>query len=120
MKKRTVIIVIIISILVIFVLPFGSGRMTDGGTTFYTPMVFHWYIIHDYSTRRASVPVYPHDGEEHEPPKTKTVFGGIDIYLFGQKVYDTKRMTKSVVPSKITITSGKDGVDVFKQTINVW
>ena len=27
---------------------------------------------------------------------------------------------KSVVPSKITITSGKDGVDVFKQTINVW
>ena len=29
-------------------------------------------------------------------------------------------MTKSVVPSKITITSGKDGVDVFKKTINVW
>ena len=27
---------------------------------------------------------------------------------------------KSVVPSKITITSGKDGVDVFKQTIEVW
>ena len=27
---------------------------------------------------------------------------------------------KSVIPSKITITSGKDGVEVFKQTINVW
>ena len=27
---------------------------------------------------------------------------------------------KSVIPSRITITSGKDGVDVFKQTIEVW
>lgn len=27
---------------------------------------------------------------------------------------------KSVVPSKITIVSGKDGVEVFKQTIDVW
>lgn len=36
------------------------------------------------------------------------------------RIKKTKRMTKSVVPSKITITSGKDGVDVFKQTINVW
>ena len=27
---------------------------------------------------------------------------------------------KSVVPCKITITSGKDGVEVFKQTIEVW
>ena len=27
---------------------------------------------------------------------------------------------KSVVPSRITITSGKDGVEVFKQTIEVW
>ena len=27
---------------------------------------------------------------------------------------------KSVVPSRITITSGKDGVDVFNQTIEVW
>nr|WP_292166409.1 hypothetical protein [Butyrivibrio sp.] len=26
----------------------------------------------------------------------------------------------SAIPSKITITSGKDGVEVFKQTINVW
>ena len=99
MKKRAAIIVIIISILVIFVLPFGSGRMTDGGTTFYTPMVFHWYIIHDYNTRRASVPVYPHDGEEHEPPKTKTVFGGIDIYLFGQKVYDSSYSSEVPIDS---------------------
>lgn len=27
---------------------------------------------------------------------------------------------KSIVPSRITITSGKDGVEVFKQTIEVW
>lgn len=27
---------------------------------------------------------------------------------------------KSVVPCKITIRSGKDGVDVFSQTINIW
>lgn len=27
---------------------------------------------------------------------------------------------KSIVPSKITIVSGKDGVEVFKQTIDVW
>ncbi len=26
----------------------------------------------------------------------------------------------SVIPSRITITSGKDGVEVFKQTIEVW
>ncbi|PWJ69419.1 hypothetical protein B0O40_1787 [Ruminococcaceae bacterium R-25] len=27
---------------------------------------------------------------------------------------------KSVIPSRITITSGKDGVEVFKQTIEIW
>ncbi len=27
---------------------------------------------------------------------------------------------KSCVPSKITITSGKDGQEVFKETINIW
>lgn len=27
---------------------------------------------------------------------------------------------KSCVPSKITITSGKDGEDVFKEIINIW
>ncbi len=27
---------------------------------------------------------------------------------------------KSVVPSRITITSGKDGKEIFKQTIEVW
>ena len=100
-KKRVAILVTIITLLVLFlfVFPTGSGRLTDGGTTFYTPMVFHWYIIHDYSTRRASVPVYPHDGEEHEPPKTKTVFGGIDIYLFGQKVYDSSYSSEVPIDS---------------------
>ena len=81
MKKRIVILVIFIFILVFLVLPFGSGRMTDGGTTFYTPMLFHWYIIHDYSTRQAVVPIYPHDGEEHDLSETKIVSGGIDVFL---------------------------------------
>jgi hypothetical protein len=27
---------------------------------------------------------------------------------------------KSVIPSRITITSGKDGIEVFKQTIEIW
>ena len=87
MKKRTVIIVIIV-ILVLLVIPFAQ-RVRDGGSTYYAPLLFPWYSITDYSTRGASVPIYPHDGKEHEPPKTKIVSGGIVIYLFGQKVYDS-------------------------------
>lgn len=89
-KKRVAILVTIVTLLVLFlfVFPTGSGRLTDGGTSYYTPMVFHWYMIYDYSTRWPSVPVYQHDGEEHEKPTTKTVSGGITVYLFDQKIYD--------------------------------
>ena len=73
--------------------------MRDGGTTYYTPIVFQWYLIHDYSTRGASVPIYPHDGQEHEPPRTKTVSGGIDIWLFGQKIYDSYYQTEVPIDS---------------------
>ena len=97
MKKRTVIIVIIV-ILVLLVIPFGQ-RVRDGGSTYYAPLLIPWYSVHDYSTRGASVPIYPHDGKEHEPPKTKTVYGGIDIYLFGQKIYDSYYQTEVPIDS---------------------
>lgn len=63
-KKRVAILVTIITLLVLilFVLPSGSGRMTDG--------------------------------EEHEPPTTKTVSGGITVYLFNQKIYDNSYTTE--------------------------
>ena len=33
---------------------------------------------------------------------------------------DPEYKGNSFIPSKITITSGKDGQDVFKETINIW
>lgn len=50
--------------------------------------------------------------------KKKTVsFEEIDSIA---KAQEECRKGKSIVPSKITIASGKDGVEVFKQTIEVW
>ena len=98
MKKRIAIIVIIIVLLVLFVIPFGQ-RVRDGGSTYYAPLVYPWYSITDYSTRGASVTIYPHDGKEHEPPKTKIVSGGIDIYLFDQKIYDSSYSTEVPIDS---------------------
>lgn len=89
MKKRTVRVLVILFLLAVFVLPLGSGYMTDGGTRFFTPAFIHWYMIYDHSTQRAMIPIYPHDGLEHDEPKTKTVYGGIEVYLFWQKVYDS-------------------------------
>ncbi len=98
MKKRTAIIVIIIVLLIIFVIPFGQ-RVRDGGSTYYAPLLFPWYSITDYSTRGASVPIYPHDGREHEPPKTKIVSGGIKIDMFGQTVYDSSYTSEVPIDS---------------------
>jgi hypothetical protein len=90
---KVAIIVVVIVFLVLFVLPLGGGRMTDGGTTFYTPLI-HWYLIYDHNTRK-DMPAYvaPHDGSE-EPATTKLVSGGIEVYLFGQKVYDSSYMNE--------------------------
>ena len=89
MKKRIVRRIVILVLLAVLVLPLGSGYMTDGGTRFFTPAFIHWYMIYDHSTRRALIPIYPHDGQEHDEPTTKTVYGGIEVYLFRHKVIDS-------------------------------
>jgi hypothetical protein len=100
MKKCIAItaVVVILILILVFVFPFGSGYLSDGGTRFYTPL-FHWYMIYDYNTRSPSVPVYAHDGEEHDLPKTKTVSGGTKVYIFGQKIYDNSYETEVPIDS---------------------
>ena len=100
MKKCIAItaVVVILILIFVFVFPFGSGYLSDGGTRFYTPL-FHWYMIYDYNTRSPSVPVYAHDGEEHDLPKTKTVSVGTKVYIFGQKIYDNSYETEVPIDS---------------------
>ena len=47
-KRKGIKVAILVTVIVgvvLFVLPLGGGRMTDGGTSFYTPMFFQPNLI---------------------------------------------------------------------------